>query len=126
LLYEVEGSICTRFFRRADGTMMTSDCNVGVKRRRLRVVAAVGIAASAAAAVGAVAGAALRSDVHGKAPARSAASAPLGTAADIEDGPVEVVPPKATSGRGLRRGTVVAGAMEVRPLPRREGGRFNL
>ena len=44
LLREKEGHLCTRFFKRADGTMLTADCPVGVTRRtrRRRVLAALG------------------------------------------------------------------------------------
>lgn len=38
------GSICVRLYKRADGTVLTQDCPVGVRRRRRRrVLAAVGI-----------------------------------------------------------------------------------
>jgi hypothetical protein len=36
LVREREGRLCVRFFRRSDGTMLTRDCPVGVRRRRLR------------------------------------------------------------------------------------------
>jgi hypothetical protein len=36
-----EGSVCVRFYRRFDGTILTSDCPDGVKRRRRRRVAAL-------------------------------------------------------------------------------------
>jgi hypothetical protein len=36
LLAAREGKMCVRLFKRADGTVMTSDCPVGVKRRRRR------------------------------------------------------------------------------------------
>jgi hypothetical protein len=50
LLRDREGRLCVRFFRRADGTILTKDCAVGVgQRRRMRVVAG---AAAALAAVG--------------------------------------------------------------------------
>ncbi len=39
LLQEKEGKACVRFYRRADGTVMTTDCPVGVKRKRIRRVA---------------------------------------------------------------------------------------
>jgi hypothetical protein len=44
LLEEMGESICVRFYQRPDGTVMTSDCPVGVrrKRRRLFVLSAVG------------------------------------------------------------------------------------
>jgi hypothetical protein len=49
LVYEQEGNLCARFYRRKDGTILTSDCQVGVKRRRRRrfAFAAIGLAASA-------------------------------------------------------------------------------
>jgi hypothetical protein len=56
LLHEQDGSICARIHRRADGTVMTSDCPMGArqKRRRRTTAAAVGagtlvLAAGAAA-----------------------------------------------------------------------------
>jgi hypothetical protein len=45
LLADREGRMCVRFYRRADGTVLTADCPVGAKRRRRRraaVAAAVG------------------------------------------------------------------------------------
>lgn len=50
LLAEREGSICVRLYKRADGTVMTSDCPVGVKRKRRRrtalAVAGAGVMAA--------------------------------------------------------------------------------
>ena len=39
LLQKHEGELCVRFYRRADGTVLTADCPVGVSRRRRRWVA---------------------------------------------------------------------------------------
>jgi hypothetical protein len=36
LVREREGRVCVRFFQRRDGTVLTSDCPVGVQRKRLR------------------------------------------------------------------------------------------
>src|SRR5712672_3512116 len=36
LVAEREGEVCVRFYKRADGTVMTSDCRVGVSQRRRR------------------------------------------------------------------------------------------
>ncbi|MFO0740062.1 MAG: hypothetical protein U0270_29455 [Labilithrix sp.] len=44
--------VCVFFYRRADGTIMTSDCEVG-RRRRLRTIALVAIGAGALAVVAA-------------------------------------------------------------------------
>jgi hypothetical protein len=60
LLAEREGDICARLYRRVDGTVITSDCPVGVRRKRVRrlAVAAVGGGLMAAAsAIGLRAGA---------------------------------------------------------------------
>jgi hypothetical protein len=64
LLAAKEGRICVRLYRRHDGTVLTSDCPVGVKHRRRRrvaiaaavggtlVAAAAGVAAQATATLG--------------------------------------------------------------------------
>ncbi|HEX4456975.1 MAG TPA: hypothetical protein VIA18_03350 [Polyangia bacterium] len=36
LVAEKEGRMCVRFYQRADGTVLTNDCPVGVRRERLR------------------------------------------------------------------------------------------
>jgi hypothetical protein len=42
---------CVRFFRRADGTVMTTDCPVGVRRRRRKLAIVAGALAAGAGAV---------------------------------------------------------------------------
>jgi hypothetical protein len=44
LIAQKEGRMCVRFYQRADGTVLTADCPVGVRRRRVRrfAMAAVG------------------------------------------------------------------------------------
>lgn len=37
LIRETEGHVCTRFYRRADGTILTQDCPVGLRARADRV-----------------------------------------------------------------------------------------
>ena len=37
LIYETEGRICGRIYRRADGTVITRDCPVGLRAVRMRV-----------------------------------------------------------------------------------------
>lgn len=48
-LLGARGDLCVRFFRRPDGTVLTSDCPVGARTRRRRrlVVTAVAVAAGA-------------------------------------------------------------------------------
>ena len=50
LVTKTEGQLCVRFYRRKDGTMMTSDCPVGVRIARQRVAAVRSWAASFAIA----------------------------------------------------------------------------
>lgn len=55
LVQEKEGRVCLRLYRRADGTVITSDCPVGVRRQRVgaRVWASIsGVATSAALLLG--------------------------------------------------------------------------
>jgi hypothetical protein len=51
LLVETRGELCGRYYRRADGTILTSDCGVGVTRQRRRRLAVLGAAAAVAATV---------------------------------------------------------------------------
>jgi len=49
----VGGDVCVRFYQRADGTIMTSDCSVGVQRKRRRKALGVaGAVAFTATAIG--------------------------------------------------------------------------
>jgi hypothetical protein len=52
LLVEREGTVCVRLYKRQDGTVLTADCPVGVRRRRRRrlAVATLGGGLMAAAA----------------------------------------------------------------------------
>lgn len=55
LLQEKEGKLCVTYFQRKDGTVLTADCPVGVRKRRVRNAAAgvvAGIGAGMAAAFG--------------------------------------------------------------------------
>jgi hypothetical protein len=47
LLANAKGRVCTRFFRRADGTVITSDCPVGLRQRLRRTWARACALASA-------------------------------------------------------------------------------
>ena len=53
LVREREGNLCVRLYQRSDGTVLTADCPVGVRRQRLRrrVWAAVSGAATSMALV---------------------------------------------------------------------------
>ena len=46
LIRETEGRRCVRFHRRADGTMLTEDCPVGLQRARRKAIGKVAALAS--------------------------------------------------------------------------------
>ena len=53
LLQARTGRTCVRFYRRADGTVLTSDCPVGARKKRVRraVLAVAGVGAVTVAAI---------------------------------------------------------------------------
>lgn len=56
VIREKEGNLCGRMYRRPDGTLLTSDCPVGLGEVRRRLVrAACGIAATMLALIGGIA-----------------------------------------------------------------------
>lgn len=61
LLATHEGQLCARIYRRADGTVMTTDCPVGVRAKRVRRLAIVAVGGGALAALS---GAALTTTVR--------------------------------------------------------------
>jgi hypothetical protein len=65
LVREKEGRLCVRFYQRADGTVLTADCPVGVRRERLRhrVWAAISGAAASAMLLLGIAGGRARADL---------------------------------------------------------------
>jgi hypothetical protein len=50
LIIEKEGRLCVRFYRRADGTVLTRDCPVGLRAARLKLLRLAGAVAGLAAA----------------------------------------------------------------------------
>jgi hypothetical protein len=50
-LLRERGDLCARFYRRADGTILTADCTVGVSRRRRRRIVVAGAAVAVAGAL---------------------------------------------------------------------------
>ena len=50
LLRERAGNICVRLYKRHDGTVITADCPVGIKRKRRRRIAAAAVGSGLAAA----------------------------------------------------------------------------
>jgi hypothetical protein len=47
LVQQTEGRLCVRFYRRKDGTVMTSDCPIGLRALRRRVALAASLVAGA-------------------------------------------------------------------------------
>lgn len=60
LIAEKEGRLCVRFYRRADGTVLTQDCPVGLRAVRLRLLRMGGAVAAMAGVLAASIGLRLR------------------------------------------------------------------
>lgn len=92
LIREKEGDLCVRYYQRADGTVMTADCPVGVRKKRIKTFAFV-------AAFGAVAGGGLvamkESFVQG---AMAESDTRMGKLEVADFGPAEDVHVKTTMG----------------------------
>lgn len=52
LVREREGRLCVRFYRRSDGSVLTSDCPIGLRAARLRLARLAGTMAALLAAAG--------------------------------------------------------------------------
>ncbi|UQA60969.1 hypothetical protein [Polyangium aurulentum] len=105
LIAEKEGELCVRYYQRADGTILTADCAVGVRKKRVRrTVAGVAVGAGLMTAGGgmwwadevrmggieAPMGVAVMGDL--KAPEGEQGSTVMGQMADAEWGPVDPKP----------------------------------
>jgi hypothetical protein len=53
LLFARTGDLSARFHRRADGTILTSDCPIGARSRRVRRLAVIGVGVGVATAAAA-------------------------------------------------------------------------
>jgi hypothetical protein len=117
LLRAKEGDLCVRYYERADGTVMTQDCPVGVasKRKRQR---AFGIAAAGAMALGAAAAAvAVTSKQGGARPTRVDPTERMETSA--QDRAVPDVPPTP-----MPIPTVRMGGPTIMPPPQMKMGKM--
>jgi hypothetical protein len=91
LLQKSEGRLCVRFYQRADGTVMTSDCSIGVRRKRVRRLAVLAAGVGAAGALASMT--AERPEMRQMgAVARMGDSAPMGSVA-FPDPPAMLDPP---------------------------------
>jgi hypothetical protein len=84
LLREAGESMCVRFFRRRDGTILTSDCPVGTRRKRVWHRVATAAVAGGVAAAGIALADAIIDD-----PAGAPVSAGVAPSGERRDGPVE-------------------------------------
>ncbi|MBX3231344.1 MAG: hypothetical protein KIT84_10400 [Labilithrix sp.] len=111
---EAAGELCIRFYRREDGTIMTSDCPVGVTRKRRKKLA-LGVAGAGALAFGAFAALQRAADdrVMGKI-----------EAVYVEPPPQQLQPPEldvhpvTTEEPPARPDRYVAGRMLIAPKPK--------
>jgi len=103
LITQSEGRLCIRLFRRADGTILTKDCPVGLRAVRLRAARAAGRVAAAIAFM-ITGGVMLGSGRHGAVPARLRQIRPFSVICEwISPSPPQVV------------GRMMAGEMCVLP-----------
>ncbi len=91
LLAKTEGEMCVRLYKRKDGTVMTADCPVGVKKKRVRRVVALAVAAFGAAGAVATAGHAPAHATMGAAPPMMGELAIPATTASATTAPVPTV-----------------------------------
>jgi hypothetical protein len=103
LLVAKEGTLCARIYRRQDGTVLTDDCSVGVRRRRRRraTLAAVGGGLMAAAA----------------ALASRASIATMGEPVQVMGGAVAIDPAPTTTATTAPSGHWMGGAVAMPPTP---------
>jgi len=98
LIIEKNGKLCARYYRRADGTILTSDCRVGVVAARKRKIIAVASLAMISAGVAAVVQRHNRVELDGIdnveiSPAREATSGRVQANSKTEAPPPKPVPP---------------------------------
>ncbi|TAK28274.1 MAG: hypothetical protein EPO40_14500 [Myxococcaceae bacterium] len=117
LVRSKEGDLCVRYFRRTDGTILTADCPVGVRRKRVQLVAAAGAVTALAAGAVAFAFARMGSPVPTiAAPTVAPRVAPPVTAAPV---PLEEIQGQMVQGDiAPRMGTPVVDPAPVHTRPR--------
>lgn len=114
LLAAKEGKMCVRLYKRADGTVLTADCPVGVKKRRRRRAAFGAVGASLMAAAGAFGLAAQPQHTMGSAvPATPTAMGSVVMTGAVAV-PVDPAPTTTTTATPPVQGHVMGG---LRPMP---------
>ena len=87
-------NVCVRFYQRADGTVMTTDCPVGVSKRRRRRVAATAVALAASAAGAAAATWSALTGVTAMPPVDTSLPAPAPVTETVPPPVIETPPPQ--------------------------------
>jgi hypothetical protein len=123
LITEHEGSVCIRLYRRTDGTVLTADCPVGLRRVRMRRVRRVIFAAAGLGALGLFATMQHRPAPEALMGAMEQEPAPVmgGTGAVPAPPPPSALPTAAPSTAGSvpsEPGHVMMGALAPRPRPK--------
>jgi hypothetical protein len=120
LLLEKEGRVCVRFYQRDDGTVLTADCPVGVRRQRRRRVAyglaGAGIMAATAAFAAGRAGGTVQGEMAIPATATPFATPPEPTAVPPPE-PTTVRPATTDAARPMM-GAVAIDPSAPAPTPR--------
>ncbi|MEP6860038.1 MAG: hypothetical protein ABJE66_05425 [Deltaproteobacteria bacterium] len=98
LIIEKNGKLCARYYRRSDGTILTSDCRIGVVAARKRKIIAVASLAMISAGVAAVVQHHERVELDAidnieVAPAREATTGHIQANAKTEAPPPKPIPP---------------------------------
>ncbi len=120
LITAKEGKVCVRFYRRADGTILTADCPEGVAKKRRRAFAAGVLGASLLAGGGLLAARMLTRErcTMGDIGAPTGERYVQGEV--VEMGKVAAPPPPtapSSTGMPVDRGEPTMGAVKMTPLP---------
>ena len=109
-----EGDLCVRLYQRHDGTVLTQDCPVGVRRKRLRLVGALAIGSSLAGAAAALVAGGIDAEPP---PPTAVVDAPIEYVPMTPETAQPVEPPPTPSSNDGDRGRWVAGGLRPAPSP---------
>jgi hypothetical protein len=113
LLAAKEGKMCVRLYKRADGTVLTADCPVGVTKRRRRRAAFGAVGASLMAAAGAFGLAAEQPRMGSAVPTPTM----MGSVAVTGEPAVPTAPAPTTTATAPFQGHVMGGAVALPQKP---------
>jgi len=110
LLIAKEGKMCVRLYKREDGTVLTNDCPVGVKKRRRRQAALAAVGGSLMAAAAAV-------GLQSRATMGSPVPATMGSAVVMTGDPAPTTTAVTVPTGDPQGGQWMAGGITARPVP---------